>query len=71
MTFAEASTTRLPFGKYCGVSLDDVARTDEGLRYLDWLRGRDLYGRLKEALDVYLDDSAIAGDMERLVGDKP
>lgn len=66
MTFAEAKEVRLPFGKYCGVSLDDVAKTDEGLKYLDWLRGRELFGRIKAALDIYLGDPGIKREVEGL-----
>lgn len=30
----------LKFGKYRGMKLDDVAKTDEGLVWLDWILGR-------------------------------
>ena len=30
----------ITFGKYAHRKIDDIAGTDEGLKYLDWLRGR-------------------------------
>jgi hypothetical protein len=49
MKFDEAKGFRLPFGNYRGQTLDEVAATDEGLRYLDWLVGWDgLYGEASQ-----------------------
>lgn len=30
---------KMPFGKYRGQEINDLAQSDEGLLYLDWLRG--------------------------------
>ena len=56
----------LLYGKHEGKTLDMVAATDEGLRYLDWLRGY-AHGDLAEALNVYLDDPTIRKDLEELL----
>ena len=39
MTFEEAKTYPMPWGKYKGRQLDAIAQDKEGLEYLDWLRG--------------------------------
>ena len=72
MTFEEARQVRMLFGKYQGQTFDEIASTDEGLRYLDWLRGwfeeRTLiWLTVREALAVYLSDPAIAADLERVI----
>ena len=60
----------LPFGKFKGQTIDKVAETDEGLRYLDWMRGLgDLRPPHREALDAYLNDPAISEDLAKIVGD--
>ena len=60
----------LPFGKFKGISLDDIANTDRGLLYLDWLVGQTwLKGNLKADLTAYLKDPAIADEIKRLVKD--
>jgi hypothetical protein len=64
VTFQEARDVLVPFGKFQGVPIDKVAYTDDGLRYLDWLRGKNLYGRFKEALDTYLTDPSIVRELE-------
>jgi uncharacterized protein (DUF3820 family) len=76
--FRAAAAHVLPFGKYSGKTIDKIAETDEGLRWLDWLRGEIETGRLhagneqmqteiRKALRDYLDDPAIAGDLAKLV----
>ena len=70
MNFKEAESTVLPFGKYRDRTIDSVASTDEGLRYLDWLIGQDnLYGEFKEALEVYLGDQSIQEEVVKAVED--
>lgn len=67
MTFAEASAFVLVFGKHRGQSIDTVAMTDDGLRYLDWLRGTANHHSLPyKAVCVYLDDPTIANDLAKL-----
>ncbi len=65
MTFAESQDYRLPFGKHKGERIDDVAATDEGLKYLDWMNGLDDIRdqQLREALEAYLGDPTIAKDL--------
>lgn len=72
MTFDEAKTTVVPFGKFAGQAIDQIAETDAGLLWLDWLRGQPVRkSSLREALVVYLDDRGIAADLARLVGRRP
>ena len=47
----------MPFGKHKGKSLDEIAEDDDGVRYLDWMRGvRDEGDSVREAIDRFLDD---------------
>jgi hypothetical protein len=64
MTFAEAGAKKLVFGKHTGRTIDDVAKTNEGLTYLDWLRGVVKAQWLRDALDTYMDDESIARELE-------
>jgi len=65
-----ASRFKLTFGKYKGQTIDNVAETDEGLLYLDWLHDQTQPSELKQALTTYLTDPAIARDLEDLVKDR-
>ncbi len=67
MTFKEASEFIITFGNHEDESIDDIASTDEGLRYLDWLSGEYRYcDLLRIALDVYLGDPAIKKELDNL-----
>jgi hypothetical protein len=70
MTYDEASRYMLPWGKYAGRVLDDVASTDEGLRYLDWLVGSCRARGVRAALEAYLADSTIKGEVERALAER-
>ncbi len=74
MDFKSAANFAMPFGKHKGKALDVIATTDEGLLYLDWLAGYVGYGiqgkEAKEAIDVYLADSTISKEVQRLVDNK-
>lgn len=56
----------LPFGKHKGEKLDDVAKTNEGLLYLDWLYG-ETQGHVKNMLKVYLEDETIQKELKQLI----
>lgn len=67
MTFAEAAKYVMPFGKHKGRTLDAIASDDDGLRYLDWLRGeRGGVNDVDRALVAYLDDPTIKKELENL-----
>lgn len=75
MKFSEAAAFKIQFGTNAGKTIDEVAKTDAGLRYLDWLRGHrrsdDALANktgLDGALVAYLDDPAIAADLAKLTG---
>jgi hypothetical protein len=61
--FQRAKVVRLTFGKYQGRALDDIACSDEGIRYLDWLRGETQDRSLQSSLATYLDEPSIAQDL--------
>lgn len=50
----------MPFGKHKGKTLAEIADDDEGVRYLDWMRGvrgvRDEGDGVRAAIDAFLDD---------------
>jgi hypothetical protein len=63
----------MPWGKYKGQTLDVIAVTDAGLKYLDWLLGEldkksGKHQNILQALVEYLGDAAIARDLENLKG---
>jgi hypothetical protein len=64
MTFAKVAQMVLGFGPYEGKTLDEIASTDRGLRYLDNLRGKTSNsGAVARALETYLSDPVIAKDL--------
>lgn len=69
MTFDDAGTFVMKFGKRIGETLDEIARTDDGLRYLDWLAGSNsLWPDTREALDTYLSDPSIKRELDSVLG---
>lgn len=69
MTFDKAKKFIMFIGKHKGKTLDEIARTDDGLRYMDWMAGQDWvqqYGDLYSALVGYLGEPAIAEDLGRI-----
>lgn len=72
ISFEDAKRYVLKFGpaSYRLKTLDEVARTNGGLRYLDWLLGRTgihASGSTKEYLQVYLSNDGIKRDLESLI----
>lgn len=69
MTFREAAEFRMPFGAHEGKTLDQIAETDEGLKYLDWLLGDMQRNKsscsIVDALKAYLTDPAIKAELRR------
>jgi uncharacterized protein (DUF3820 family) len=69
MTMPERSPGKyvMPLGKYGGRTLDEIAATDEGLRYLDWMIGQAwVRDPLRANLKAYLSLPAIARDLDRI-----
>ena len=68
MNFKEAAAFVMPFGKHRGRMLDAIATDDDGLKYLDWLRGerQGCTTKVDIALAVYLDDASIQGELRKL-----
>src|SRR5262249_46453702 len=57
----------MPFGQHRGRTLEDIARNDNGLRYLDWLSGQELYGPLRKNLTLYVTAEAIERDIDAVL----
>lgn len=64
--FKWAKDFKLRFGKYEDKSIDEVAKTDEGLRYLDWLMDR-AFGSTRIAVKIYLKDEVIQKELNRVL----
>lgn len=62
------NTYPMPFGKYKGMTLDQIAATNEGLLYLDWAAD-EFDGRAGEAISEYLSDPTIQQELRRLLDD--
>jgi hypothetical protein len=68
LEFKAAAATVLPFGKFKGQTIDQVAQTDAGLTYLDWARGAWTdCPRISRPIHTYLSDPAIAKDLETAI----
>ena len=69
--FQAAANYVILFGlEYKGQSLDKIAQTDKGLKYLDWLRDQTwVYPETKEMLEIYLGDKTIQKELERILDD--
>lgn len=66
-TFTEARQARMPFGKYQGKTLEEIAMTDDGLMYLDFMRGELLVHAVRFHIAAFLDDPTIAKDLRDLM----
>ena len=64
MRFEDAQEFDMPFGKYKGLSIDQVSMTNEGVLYLDWLIGEDLYGTFQDALESFMEDPMVQRDVK-------
>lgn len=71
LRWRNAAQVRVPFGKYQGRTLKQVGDTDDGLLYLDWMRGIEIKDRaFREALAIYLDDPTIAAELTELIEER-
>lgn len=66
MDFKQAQKFTMPFGKYKGKTLDDIASTDDGLLYLDWAYGDFQPGPIRDALTAYFSDPTIQKDLHAI-----
>jgi uncharacterized protein (DUF3820 family) len=57
----------MPFGKYRGKRLDDIASTDDGLKYLDWAVGEFRPGNVRDFIERYLRDETIREELDALM----
>jgi len=59
----------IPFGKSNGKTIGQIASSDKGLWYLDWLVGQKwLNEYLRVPLELYLSDPAIKAELRRILG---
>ena len=77
MEFSEAEKAVFPMrSQYFPRTIGEVAETDEGLLHLDWLQGQPWFkettsnwgGHFFRAVNRYLEEPAIAQELDRLVG---
>lgn len=68
-TFQQAAQFKIPFGPFEGKTLDQIAESENGLRYLDNLNGKmgGDFGDVAKALTAYLSDPTIAKDLKDLI----
>jgi len=64
--FQTAQRFKIKSGKYKGQTIDKIAETDEGLKYLDNLAGFIEDGALKRILEIYLGDKAIQEELRKI-----
>ena len=66
--FKAAQQCVIPFGTYTGETIDKIAESDDGLKYLDWLRGQAwLKDPLKTHVLNYLNDPTIKKELEKIL----
>jgi hypothetical protein len=68
MSFQTASKFIVPFGKGKGRTIDEVARDNDGLMWLDWLYGERSGQRspFDSALKVYMEDDSIQKELKKI-----
>lgn len=61
----------MPFGKYKNKTFNEISENDEGLLYLDWLRGERKSDTKSSEVDKmlceFLDDPQISKDLDDLI----
>ena len=62
----KAQQFKIKTGVYAGKTIDEIAETDAGLRYLDNLVGFIDDGPLKRMLEIYLGDKTIQEELNKL-----
>lgn len=69
-TFDYCKGIHLGFKKYKGQTIDQVAQTDEGLKYLDWLGSQPWLDVVtSKAIRVYLSDPSISKELKNALDD--
>jgi hypothetical protein len=80
-SFVQASKFVITFGKHKGKTIGQIARTDKGLCWLDWLRGQREEQRLQHeklgkpfkpypsdvAVDVYMHNPTIQKELDAVI----
>ncbi len=63
---------KIPFGKYKGQAISEIADSKDGLKYLDWILGQEWFKQkedLFEAVDTYLKNPHVARELAEAIGD--
>ena len=66
MTFKQSEQFKVPTKKYNGQIISEVAKSDSGLKFLDWVR-RHAFGDFKDALDTYFKNESIQRELNALL----
>ena len=66
--FKAAQTFVIRFGEHNGKTIDKIAESDKGLKYLDWLRGQNyLRDPARMHIEYYLSDPTIKKELEKIL----
>ncbi len=67
--FKLAANFKLQFGPFEGKTIDQIAKTNKGLSYLDNLNGKiqNRHSPVANAITTYLEDPTIAKDLKEMV----
>lgn len=57
----------MPFGKHRGQTLDQICSTDDGLRWLDWAVDNIDADNVREKLQQYAGQSAVAAEIAKVI----
>ena len=69
ISFEEAKAYRMNYGKFKGMSLDDIAKTNEGLLYLDWAVG-EINGEALKYIAAYVSHPMIKREIEEALDER-
>lgn len=59
----------MPFGKFKGKTIDEIASSKDGLRWLDWAAGAISPGSAKTMIETYLDNPVIQREIQEAIDD--
>lgn len=71
MEFKQAAEFKIPWGDHKGEKIDDVAKTNSGLRDLTrlqaWMEEKNHQSRFRQHLDAYLGNESIQKEVEEVL----
>jgi hypothetical protein len=68
ISFTTAATATIPFGPFKDSTIDEIAKTDNGLLYLDRVRAKISFSSyFNICLEAYLDNPVIQKELSDLI----